>query len=693
VRIKKNRPRVAALGLAFVIATYPAVAMASSDTPTNAEADAEDSADAGSEIIVYGRGIPLIGEVASASTGVVGYLDFEQKPISRAGELAENVPGVIATQHSGEGKANQFFLRGFNLDHGTDFAGFIDGSPINMRTHGHGQGYLDLNFLIPELIERIDYTKGTHNSALGDFSAAGSITFTTKSKLDAPIAELTLGSFDYVRGLLAGSTEVAGGELLGGFEGTFTNGPFVLDGDVEKFSGILKYSRGTAERGFSLGISGYDISYTSSDQIPERAVRSGLIDRFGFIDDTLGGRTSRYALNFQRNTKSSNLSLYAIRYRFFLTSNFTYFLDDPINGDQFQQRDQREIYGGAAKKEWALGDKATIRIGGDTRYDHIGKVGLYRSTAGIQRSIVRQDKVDEYSVGGFAEAEVAVLPNVRVVAGLRADTIGYKVNAELDANSGRGSDSILSPKFSLAWKPLNNLELYANYGESFHSNDVRGATITIDPASGDPADRVPVIARARGAELGARFERNGIVLTATGYYLTLASELVFVGDAGTTEPNDASRRYGAELSLFWRPLDWLTLDGAATYSNARFRGVAPGQRRIPGSLSNTLAGGVNAKLGGGFAATARVRHFGSGPLIEDGSVRSDSTTLVNVGGYFERGRIRLNVDVFNIFDANDPDITYFYASRLPGEPAEGVEDRHFHPVEPRQVRVTARISF
>jgi outer membrane receptor protein involved in Fe transport len=681
------------LGLLSALAMYSETALAAPDDVAGAEAPAEDAGDEAGEIIVYGRGIPLIGDVASSSTGVVGYLDFEQKPISRAGELAENVPGVIATQHSGAGKANQFFLRGFNLDHGTDFAGFIDGSPINMRTHGHGQGYLDLNFLIPELVERIDYTKGTHNSALGDFSAAGSVAFTTKSKFDAPIAELTLGSFDYARGLVAGSTEVAGGDLLGAFEATVTNGPFVLDEDLEKFSGLLKYSRGNVDRGFSIGISGYDISYTSTDQVPERAVRSGLIDRFGFIDPTLGGRTSRYALNFQRNTKSSYISLYAIRYRFFLVSNFTYFLDDPVNGDQFQQRDQREIYGGTAKKEWAVGDKTTIRIGGDTRYDHIGKVGLYRSTAGIQRSIVRQDKVDEYSVGGFAEAEVAVLPNVRVVAGLRADTIGYKVNAELDENSGRGSDSILSPKFSLAWKPLNNLELYANYGESFHSNDVRGATITTDPATGDPADRVPVIARARGSELGVRFERENIVLTATGYYLTLASELIFVGDAGTTEPNAASRRYGGELSLFWRPTDWLTLDGAATFSHARFRGLPAGQRRIPGSIDNTLAGGINAKLGGGFAATARVRHFGAGPLIEDNSVRSDATTIVNVGGYFERGRIRLSADVFNIFDANDADITYFYASRLPGEPAEGVEDRHFHPVEPRQVRVTLRVSF
>jgi outer membrane receptor protein involved in Fe transport len=282
---------------------------------------------------------------------------------------------------------------------------------------------------------------------------------------------------------------------------------------------------------------------------------------------------------------------------------------------------------------------------------------------------------------------------LRVIAGLRGDAIGYRVRSDLAANSGKGSDGFLAPKVTLAWNAMPALELYANYGESFHSNDVRGATINVDPASGDPADRVSIFSRARGAELGARIEADALTASLVSYWLKLGSELVFVGDAGTTEPSDASRRYGVEASLFWKPTGWLTLDGTAAFTNARFRGVAPSVERIPGSVSNVISGGWHADLGSGFSTSARVRHLGSAPLIEDGSVRSEPTTLFNVGGYWTRGQVHIAIDLLNAFNSKDPDISYFYASRLSGEPAGGVEDRHIHPVEPRQVRATVKLMF
>lgn len=654
--------------------------------PTSAFAD-DTANDSNNEIVVYGRAIDQVGVSTSGSEGVVGYADFEDRPISRVGELAENVPGLIATQHSGSGKANQYFLRGFNLDHGTDLAGFVDGAPINMRSHGHGQGYLDLNFLIPEMVERIDYTKGPYHAVDGDFASAGTMRYTTKSRLARPIAEVTSGSFGYWRGLIAGSTPLGNGDLLAAVEATASNGPWVLPERERQFNGLLKYSAAN----WSLGLSGYTNRWDSTDQVPERAINSGLIPRNGFIDPALGGRAGRIALTFNSKFGDTSVNAYAIGSRLQLTSNFTYFLDDPVNGDEFRQVDRRGVFGGAIRHEWR-GERITWRIGADTRWDRIGKVGLYHTRAGMVTGTVREDRVDEYSSGLFGEAELHLGPNLRLVAGLRGDAIGYSVRSDLAANSGTGSAAILSPKLALAWHPGNGVELYANYGEGYHSNDVRGAAITVDPASGVPVDLVPVFARSRGAELGARIERGSLNFSLVGFWLDLASELVFVGDAGTTEANDASRRYGTEVALFWHPVPRVTIDGTASWTHARFRGVAAGQSLIPGATPFVLGGGISARLSPSITATARVRHFASAPLIEDGSQRSHATTLVNLGTYWESGRFRLGLDLLNLLDARDPDISYFYASRLPGETVEGIEDRHIHPVETRQVRVSVRVS-
>ncbi len=648
----------------------------------------------GRDIVVYGRALAQIGIATSGSQGVVGYRDFEDKPLSRVGELVENVPGVIATQHSGTGKANQYFLRGFNLDHGTDFAGFVDGVPINMRTHGHGQGYLDLNFLIPELVERIDYRKGPYFADAGDFSAAGTVSFSTVDRLAEPMIEATAGSYGYYRALAAGSAAAGGGDLLVALDGTLSNGPWDLDEDLKKVNGLVKYSRGTADRGWNVGVTGYHATWNATDQVPQRAIDSGLISRWGNIDPALGGRTTRVGITGNATLGETRLNLYGLYYRFRLTSNFTYFLNDPVNGDEFKQRDQRGQFGGSIRHSIPAtigGMPVTFTVGGEGRWDHIGKIGLYSAIAGRTSGTVRQDKVDEYSGAIHAEGTAALTDRLRLTIGLRGDLYGYDVRAQtLAANSGKGSDGMLGPKAALAWRATDHLELYANYGESFHSNDVRGASIRFDPVTGDPVDRVPVLVKARGYELGARAEFPRFTASLVAFGLSLGSELVFVGDGGSTEPNDATRRYGAEATLFWRPTDWLTLDASGAVTHARFHDVAPGQNRIPNSVDEVVSAGAALDVGRGFTASLRLRHFGAAPLIEDGSARSAPTTLVNLGTYYTAGRIKIGADVLNLFGARDADISYFYASRLPGEPAEGVEDRHIHPVEPRQLRVSLR---
>lgn len=647
------------------------------------------------EIVVYGRALPQIGVAQSGSQGTVGYSDFEDKPLSRVGELVENVPGVIATQHSGSGKANQYFLRGFNLDHGTDFAGFVDGVPINMRTHGHGQGYLDLNFLIPELVERIEYRKGPYFADVGDFSAAGTVKFKTVNTL-RPMASVTAGSFGYYRALAAGSGALGNGELLLALDGTVSDGPWVLDEHLRKVNGAVKYSSGTDAEGWNLGLTAYHAKWNSTDQVPQRAIDSGLISRFGNIDPYLGGETTRIGLTGNGHFGKTEVNLFALYYRFRLLSNFTYFLDDPVNGDEFQQRDQRRVFGGSIKHDIAASIAnmpVAVTLGADARYDAIGKIGLYHTAKGVVIGTVRQDKVNEYSGALYAKGTASLTSRLRLVLGLRADIYGYDVTSRtLAANSGKGSAIIVGPKMALAWKATDHLELYANYGESFHSNDVRGATIRFDPKTGDPATPVPVLVKARGAEIGARVEQGRLAASIVGYYLTLGSELVFSGDGGTTEPNDATRRYGTEATLFWRPADWLTLDGSAAFTHARFHDVALGQTFIPNSVGNVISAGAAIELGHGFSGSLRLRHFGSAPLIEDNSARSKPTALVNVGAYYRSGRVKIGIDLLNMFDARSADITYFYTSRLPSEPASGVDDYHLHPVEPRQVRLSVKLA-
>lgn len=643
----------------------------------------------------------LIGESDSATEGVASGAQLEKRPVSRPGELLEFVPGLIATQHSGEGKANQFFLRGFNLDHGTDFAISVDGLPVNMRTHAHGQGYADLNFLIPELVELVSYRKGPYYAEVGDFSAAGSADLYYKHRLDASEVELTVGEFDFYRLFGATSVNLGGGDLLVGGSFRSYGGPFEVDQNIDQFNGLVKYTRGDHSNGFSVTAQLYDNDWDSPDQIPQRLVDSGQISRFGFVDPTVGGESHRYSLSAEWHHETGigrfDVTAYAIDYELDLFSNFTYFLDDPVNGDQFEQFDNRQIYGLSAELitplEW--GANSTLSTGFQLRYDDINDVGLFNTRARERLSTTSNASVQEASYSLYAELSNTWTPTFRTVLGLRADHFTFDVNADLAANSGTADDTILSPKLSLIFGPFSNTEVFLNLGKGFHSNDARGTTITVDPSDGvTPVDTVDPLADAYGVDLGVRTAlAPGLQVAASVYFLSLESELVFVGDAGNTEASGASRRYGAEISVYYRPVDWLLLDADYAYANSRFRDAGD-EDRIPLAVEGVASFGATIDNIGPFSAGLRLRHVGEAPLIEDNSVRSNSTTLVNAElNYQFSQNWSASLGAFNIFNSRDNDITYFYASRLPGEPAGGVEDIHFHPVEPRNFRVSLRATF
>ena len=649
-------------------------------------------------ITVTGRADNLIGISAAASEGVVGQIDLAERPIQRVAELLEAIPGFIATQHSGGGKANQYFLRGFNLDHGTDFAAFHDGVPVNMRSHGHGQGYLDLGFIIPELVDTISFAKGPYRAGNGDFATAGAARFRTVDRLDAPFVQGEIGTNEFYRIVAAGSSKAGAGDMLLGLEARYDNGPFDLPQDLRLFSGLAKWTGPLGGGTLRTSANAYHVGFRSPEQIPLRAVESGLIGRRGFLDPDLGGKTTRIGavLNWTDDaTAPLNVLAYGHYYDFRLTSNFTYVLDDPINGDEFEQRDRRFVVGGRVDKRLDLdfGLPIELLVGIEGRYDFINPVGLFRTDARRIVSTVRQDKVDQGSGAVLTEATIRPTERLRILLGGRADFYAFDVRADIAENSGKNTAAILSPKASIAWTPIDRVEFYANYGRGFHSNDARGTSINIDPNTGNTADPVDALVAATGYEGGVRvLAVDGLTLTGTYWWLDVDSELLFIGDGGTTEAQGPSKRRGYEIGAFYQPAPWLTIDAEYTRSQGRLTDLPVGADRIPGAIETVIAAGLVAKFDKASFAM-RLRHFGSYSLIEDNSVRADPLTVVNARIGYRLGRVEIAADLLNVLDAKDNEIEYYYASRLPGEPPGGVEDRHIRPIEPRQLRVSALVKF
>lgn len=656
----------------------------------------------GEEIVVEGHYRDRVGTSDAASAGSFTQQLVEDRPILRPGEVLELVPGLVITQHSGAGKANQYYLRGFNLDHGTDFQTDLDGVPLNLRTHAHGQGYTDLNFLIPELVSRVDYWKGPYDASRGDFASAGGADIHYAEKLPSNVLDVTGGTYGYGRALLAGSPDLLGGKLLYAGELMYEDGPWVRPDAYKRWNGVLRYTHDLGDGKLSLAAMGYFGHWNGTDQIPEKAVQEGLIDRFGGIDRTTGGSSHRYSvsagLEHDLGPGRFQATAYAVKYDLDLFSDFTYFLDDPVHGDQFEQHDDRWYYG--ASGSWRVsgdvaGMPAEARVGGEARQDRIRPVGLYHTEARQRLSTLRQDDVDETSGGVYAEAGLRPVPWLHAIAGVRWDEYGFRVRSSDPRNSGDVAAGRASPKASLVLGPWAKTELFLNGGFGFHSNDARGVTTHVDPGTQERVQPVTPLVRTRGAEVGVRSDLvPGLQTSLALWVLALDSELVFTGDAGTTEPSRPSRRQGVEWSARWQPIRWLLLDLDVALSRARFTQHDPvAGDHIPGSIESAVSAGASIHRLGPWSASVFLRYFGARPLVEDDSVRSAASTLVNAQlSYRVAGPLLLTLDVFNLLDAQVDDIAYFYTSRLtPGADARG--DVHFHPAEPRSVRLTAALSF
>ncbi|ANE57822.1 TonB-denpendent receptor [Methylomonas sp. DH-1] len=654
------------------------------------------------EVEDFGRSRDLVGIAESASQGHVGQEQLKYRPISRPGEILETVPGLIASQHSGEGKANQYYLRGFNLDHGTDFLTQIDGVPVNLTTHAHGQGWTDTNFLIPELIKTVNYQKGNYYAENGDFSSAGAANIQYFDGMPNTLVKFTGGMFDYYRGLTTGSHKLGDGNLLYAGEIVNNGGPWTVSNNYQKYNGVLRYSEEHGETGWNVTAMAYKADWNATDQIAKRAVTSGLIGRYDALDPTDGGASERYSLTAEwhrnTNTSATKVMAYGLYSKLNLFSNFTYFLNDPVNGDQFNQPDQRSQTGFKASHtiyHKLAGAESESTFGLQVRNDNIDN-GLYLTKARQRLSTVRQDSVWVTSASPYAENKTRWNDWFRTTLGVRFDGFRFNVtNSNIAANQGERYDGLVSPKLGMVFGPWADTEFYLNGGLGYHSNDGRGVNTRIDPSSGENVKSAVPLARTYGSEIGARTTWiKGLQSTLAIWWLDIDSELLFSGDAGTTEPSRPSRRYGLEFANYYSPTDWLTLDADFSYSKSRFMGNDPAGNYIPGSIETVVATGATVHDFYGFFGGPRLRYFGPRSLIEDNSVRSKPTIMLSAMlGYEFNKTWTLQAEMFNLLNRTDSAIDYYYTSRLPGEDPAGVNDIHFHPVEPINFRMTLSAKF
>ncbi|KJC36876.1 TonB-dependent receptor [Bradyrhizobium sp. LTSP857] len=714
----------------------PVPRRASKPTAVTSRVVAQPTAAPGADAASVASGVK--GPPGMASELTVSGEALNARTVTRPGEALEAVPGLIVTQHSGEGKANQYFLRGYNLDHGTDLAITVDDVPVNMRTHAHGQGYADLNWLIPETIAAMDVRKGPYFADEGDFASVGSIHIGLIDRTEKGLAQVTAGSFGYRRLLGMDSVKVGDGSLLvAGELGTY-NGPWDNPDNVKKLNGLLRYSQGTATDGVSVTGMAYANTWSSTDQVPQRAIASGFLDRFGSEDSSDSGNTNRFALS-GRVAQSDDLgawkaNAYVVKSQLDLFNNFTYYLSDPVLGDQFHQHDDR-LMAGANISRTLNGSFAGLpmqtTIGLQSRYDAID-LALSNTFQRSFLSNIRSDKVGEGSVGIYAENTVRWTDWLRTTVGWRGDYYAADVTSLFNSNnSGRVDASLGSPKFRMVLGPFNQTEFFLGAGYGMHSNDARGATTTEDPT--DPATKLspsPLLVRTRGSEVGVRTRIiPGLDTSLSVFILDQDSEILFSGDAGDTEATRASRRYGFEWTNHYRPRCWIDIDADLAMTHARFRGTdseqaalyaslagypaaqignAPGNY-IPNAPPMVASAGVTLGEKTGWFGALRWRYLASSPLTEDNAFRSSATSIFNGRlGYRTEDGWRIQLDVLNLLNAKANQITYAYGSLLKTDTLynlctggvapiavcqNGVMDYVLHPVEPLTFRLTVAGAF
>jgi hypothetical protein len=690
----------------------------------------------------------LLGTADTASEGVIDDQELQLAPQYRPGQLLETIPGLIVTLHSGEGKANQYLLRGYNLDHGTDLETYVDGMPINQPTHAHGQGYTDLNFMIPELAGRLSYTKGPYYADVGDFGAVGSVRVGYRDTIEDQLSA-TLGSLGFQRLFSAGSQPMGNGNLLAAVEVQHYDGPFVTPDDARKENFVLRYSQGDDRNGYSLTAMLYHQLWTNTTDIPIRAITEGLVpNRFGTLDPTDGGRAWRSSLSFSDHATVGDgqltSSAFFIDNQLHLWNDFTHFLVDPAHGDQEDQFENRRAFG--AKTGYTLpvtwgSIPNVITVGALTREDlvYVGRLpSLDRvplPAADDPPSFSNEDQVYLFAGAAWAQATTRWSPHFRSVLGFRAD---YQHGTDIDylaamhqqsgpgyggySNSGTARQVLPQPKASLIFTPADAVELYLSAGRGFHSADIRGVNQATSIDLGLP--HTPLLAKQEGQEIGVRANpRPNLSLTFAYYNLWQQSETIIDPDLGQDAAGPPSRRYGYEINVTYQINRYLELYGSYSGDHTHFtRPFDDGTGHLGEYITDApLATGALALYLmnlGRWSGGLDYRYLGnyplsSGPCVDSaaehdfGTPCAASPTKAALGQVDGKGFGEWNLDahyafgsgwsaslgIYNLLNTHAYSAMFWYVDRLAGEPAAGVADVHEHPLEPLMARFTLTKRF
>jgi len=630
----------------------------------------------------------------------IGAVDIKLRPVNNSQDVLRIIPGLFIAQHAGGGKAEQIFLRGFDIDHGTDIAITVDGIPVNMVSHAHGQGYADLHFLIPETVEKVNFEKGPYNGHKGNLATAAYVDFQTRDYIEQNQVKLEAGRFDTRRAsgmlkLFNKQTEKSRQQFYIASEYAATDGYFESPQDFHRFNIMGKYTawKGNQSK-LSISVSGFDSKWYASGQIPDRAVRSGLIGRFGAIDNTEGGNTSRFNVQARysklwKNHWNSSDQFFFSRYKFNLYSNFTFFLDDPVNGDMIRQSETRNTWGytTTASRSWLpWGKKASTGFGAGFRQDDIRDIELAKASRTQFYNSIQKGDIKETNIFLYALHEMELGRRFNLNAALRYDHFTFRYRNKLTGAPGfeTRTRSVLSPKLNLGFTPNEFVKVYLNNGIGFHSNDSR---VILDNHAGR------ILPRIFGTDLGVILKpyKNLLVKSALWHFYS-EQEFVYVGDAGIVEPGGKTSRLGIDVSARYQMNKWLFADADINFTRARLIGEPKGADRVPLAPSFTSMGGLTARTKNGFSSSLRYRLIGERPANEDNTVKADGYFLLDMVISYRVKRFDISITGENLLNSKWREAQFDTESRLFFEPGP-VSEIHYTPGIPAFVKGSLSIYF
>lgn len=645
--------------------------------------------------------IPEIQISARSEVGftTINAIDFKLRPIHTTQDLLRMVPGLFIAQHAGGGKAEQLFLRGFDVDHGTDIAISVDNMPVNMVSHAHGQGYADLHFIIPETVDNMQFNKGCYQANTGDFNTAGAVRFQTKNVIPENKAKIEAGRFNTYRGTLLlnllpvkDSTERRHSAYLAS-EAFYSKGFFESPQHVNRFNAFGKYHGILSRNTFlTASISMFTSKWDASGQIPQRAVDDGSIGWFGSIDDSEGGKTTRTNANVQLTTDTGTLGTWTnqvfwSKYTFSLFSNFTFYKNYPTEGDEIHQYENRNLFGcnTSLKKDYTVARKTIqTNIGAGYRGDYINTIGLAQVEKRRFLNDVKKGSIQENTIHGFLDASLLLSARVTCNAGLRYDYFLFAYNSSIDdtssANRGQG---ILSPKATIYYKLSQSVQLYTSGGYGFHSNDARVSVYRTAQSS---------LPRAKSADLGTNLKiGNKLFLNAALWYMYLESEYVYVGDDGLLEPSGSTTRMGIDMSFRYQVLKWLFADVDLNLARPRYINLPEGENYVPLAPPVTSTGGLSVKQGN-WSAGLRYRYLGKRPAVEDRTTIASGYFIMDAVVNYQWKQLQVGISAENIFNRKWREAQFATESRLKNETAP-VTEIHFTPGTPFYVKASVGVLF